>query len=336
MDGTWTPAWFHGVEWAPVLYARAEGGLSVWDPVRNHAVKAPNEIDRAIPQPYHFDLQHIWDGLESDGRLVSNGLLRDWASWYLMSAAGKPQRFDLLRHVLSKLSHPSEVMAPGDLRRLYLDDPRDYPTIDLPYGNVPVAHLSAGMRRVISLAYLIVWTWTEHEKACELLGRKPASRIVFLMDEVESHLHPRWQRHILPRLLEVLAGLGSGVQPQVFATTHSPMVLASIEPHFRPASDKLFLFELEQREVSLREVPWAKRGDAVSWLTSPIFGLEQARSAEAERAIEAAYDFMAGRTAELPEGLRTAEEIDRELRRLLPEQDKFWPRWIVAQERKSA
>jgi hypothetical protein len=156
------------------------------------------------------------------------------------------------------------------------------------------------------------------------------------MDEIESHLHPKWQRHILPKLLDVLTGLGPGIKPQVMATTHSPLVLASLEPHFREDEDKLFLFELRDRDVSLREVPWAKRGDAVSWLTSPIFGLEQARSPEAERAIEAAYDFMAGRLAELPEGLRSADQIDRELRRLLPDQDKFWPRWVVWQEKQTA
>ena len=75
----------------------------------------------------------------------------------------------------------------------------------------------------------------------------------------------------------MLEGLGSGVKPQVLMTTHSPMVLASLEPHFNLSKDKVFLFELLEKEVSLREVPWVKRGDAVSWLTSPIFGLEQAR-----------------------------------------------------------
>jgi len=45
---------------------------------------------------------------------------------------------------------------------------------------------------------------------------------------------------------------------------------------------------------------------------------------------------MAGRNAELPEGLATADEIDRELHRLLADQDKFWPRWVVYRERKIA
>jgi hypothetical protein len=109
-----------------------------------------------------------------------------------------------------------------------------------------------------------------------------------------------------------------------------------MEPHFKPARDKLFVFELNGTDVTVRELPWAKRGDAIGWLTSPVFGLEQARSIEAERAIEAAEALMRGETSALPDGLRTEEEIHRELMRLLPDQDRFWPRWIVRRERAGA
>jgi AAA domain, putative AbiEii toxin, Type IV TA system len=332
-DGLWRPAWLQKGAWAPVIYARANGSFSVWDPARHRPAQSSAEAELASPQPYHLDAHELWYGLELDGKLVCNGLIQDWTRWLLEAAGGSSSPYDLLRDVLRRLSHPGELMEPGKSRRLYLDDVRDYPTIDLPYGNVPVVHLSAGMRRVVSLSYLIVWAWTEHEQACQLLGWKPAERMVFLLDEVESHLHPEWQRHILPSLVEVLAGLGVGIKPQVLVTTHSPMVMASIEPHFDQARDKLFLFELLRDEVSLREVPWTKHGDAVGWLTSPIFGLEQARSPEAERAIAAAYDYVAGRRDKLPAGLTTEDEIDRELRRVLPDQDKFWPRWVVRRER---
>lgn len=283
------PEWIRGIGWTPVLYARADGASSVWDPARNYPIQASADSDRSDPRPYHFGPTELWDGLKLDGKPVCNGLIQDWGRWWLEAAAGRPSPFELLRDVLRRLSHPSEPMEPGEPRRLYLDDSRDYPTVDLPYGNVPLAHLSAGMKRIVSLAYLIAWSWTEHVKACEILGRKPAENIVFLLDEVESHLHPKWQRHILPRLLEVLSGLGAAVQPQLLVTTHSPMVLASLEPHFNPAKDKLFLFELEDaagkpahKEVSLDEHSWVKYGDAVGWLTSPIFGLKQARSPETE------------------------------------------------------
>jgi hypothetical protein len=320
----------------PVIYARADGGFSVWDPARNYLARPSQPDDVRWPVPYHFDVRDLWYGLERGDKTLSNGLIRDWTTWQLEARDDANHPFHLMAQLLRALSHPDEPMVPGSPVRLYHDDARRYPTVEVPYGSIPVIHASAGMKRILGLAYLLTWAWTEHVTESMLLGRTPAASIVLVMDEIESHLHPKWQRHILPKLLDVLTGLGPGIKPQVMATTHSPLVLASLEPHFREDEDKLFLFELRDRDVSLREVPWAKRGDAVSWLTSPIFGLEQARSPEAERAIEAAYDFMAGRLAELPEGLRSADQIDRELRRLLPDQDKFWPRWVVWQEKQTA
>ncbi len=38
----------------------------------------------------------------------------------------------------------------------------------MPYGmDVALIHASAGMRRIVTLAYLLVWTWQEHVAACE-------------------------------------------------------------------------------------------------------------------------------------------------------------------------
>ena len=67
---------------------------------------------------------------------------------------------------------------------------------------------------------------------------------------------------------------------------------------------------------------------ASSWLVSPMFGLDQARSLEAEQAIEAAEAWMRGiRT--LPKGLDSKKQIHASLQRLLPALDEFWPRWVV-------
>lgn len=92
---------------------------------------------------------------------------------------------------------------------------------------------------------------------------------MLLIDEVESHLHPRWQRSILPALLDVATTLNPQMHTQIITTTHSPLVLASVEPSFDEERDRLFLFELNEHvEVALREVPWAKQGDTVNWLVS--------------------------------------------------------------------
>ena len=52
------------------------------------------------------------------------------------------------------------------------------------------------------------------------MGRTPA---ILLIDEIENHLHPTWQRRVIPALLEHFPGL------QIFATTHSPFVVAGLK-----------------------------------------------------------------------------------------------------------
>ena len=46
---------------------------------------------------------------------------------------------------------------------------------------------------------------------------------VVLIDEIDLHLHPRWQREALPRLRKVFPKL------QLIVTTHSPQVLSGVE-----------------------------------------------------------------------------------------------------------
>ena len=48
-------------------------------------------------------------------------------------------------------------------------------------------------------------------------------RAILLIDEIENHLHPTWQRRVIPALLEHFPGL------QIFATTHSPFVVAGLK-----------------------------------------------------------------------------------------------------------
>src|SRR5690606_28961337 len=155
--------------------------------------------------------------------------------------------------------------------------------------DVALVHASAGMRRVAALAYLLVWTWREHRLASEQIGKPPAREIVFLIDEIECHLHPQWQRRIVPALLGVMQALTDQQVPvQVILATHSPLILASAEPAFDASRDAVFSIALRDQKASIKQEIWAKQGDVVNWLVSDAFGLRQARSVEAERAIEAA------------------------------------------------
>lgn len=329
------PTWLPGL--VPVLYIRPDGLFSVWDPARRLVSESANRLQTPLLDPavYHFTPAELWDGLKHDGTTVCNGLIQDWVTWQLEADGGQPEPFSLLREVLAKLSHPEEPMTPGKPVRLYLGDARKFPTIELPYETLPVVYASAGMKRIVGLAYLLTWMWTEHVQAAQMIGHEPADRLVVLIDEPEVHLHPKWQRHIVPALLGVAGDLGGGVRPQILLTTHSPLVLASLETRFDPQKDRLFSFDLREGEVTLERLPWVKHGDATGWLTSEIFDLRRGYSVEAERALNAGYDFMAGRRDRLPPGLDTRETIQRALERALPDQDPFWPEWNFQRQKQA-
>jgi hypothetical protein len=167
----------------------------------------------------------------------------------------------------------------------------------MPYGEVPVTHASAAIRRILALAYLLVWGWHEHRAASELLGEPPSESMTLLIDEVEAHLHPRWQRVILPAVLDVLSALGAPTATQVICVTHSPLVLASLEGRWHTEHDQLFVLDLvapngQPPRAALKRVEWTVRGDVNRWLTSEIFELGQPRSLEAEQVIEQAREIM--------------------------------------------
>ena len=317
-----------------ILYARIDGGFSLWDPERNYwrEGKSQEQAGSDRPDSFQFSKRQLWEGLnEESGKVICRGLLEDWETWRLKSNGA----FAMLATVLQDLSPGGRegTMRPGESVRLPDSGAREIPTLVLPYGSVPIHQTSAGIRRILSLAYMIVWAWTEHRVAAELRGRDRAQRIVLLWDEVEAHLHPQWQRTILPAVVGVLQRLlqeADGTELQVLATTHAPFVLASLETIFNPTTDQLFNLELDAAgKVRLETIPWAKQGDVVEWLRSPAFDMRSGYSREAERALQAAQSLLAGRNDQLPAGLRTREQIDAELKRSLAKDDPFWPRWLV-------
>ena len=313
-----------------VLYARADGGISVWDKARCTNNNSKNSEDSA--GVFNFTPEQIWNGLEKGKKVRCNGIIRDWNIWQYQ----KKDTFKIFSKVLKALSpETDEEMKPGKSIRLNVDDARSIPTVKLPYGMVPVTHLSSGMRRVLAFAYLMVWAWDEHREAVQLTNLSLADQLIILFDEVEAHLHPRWQRAFLPAVLDVVNLLQEGIDIQIVASTHAPLVLASVEPLFDKNRDQIVHVALDNGKVAAREIPWAKQGDTVNWLVSDVFGLKQARSREAEQAIEAAEAYMRDDLNILPAHLQDRDAIHKELKRVLAGHDPFWPRWIVKTEKDS-
>jgi hypothetical protein len=320
----WTSRSKSEVRGGLVVYARYDGSFAIWDASRVELLKTENN---EAPEWVFLTRENVWNGLSVSTRQrsvsVCNGLMNDWLLWQT-GGSRFADTFETFCFALSALSPDlhDQPLAPGEPTRIGIDT-RELPTLRMPYGEVPLIHASAGVKRIVALAYMLVWTWHEHLRASALIGQKPQRRLVIIIDEIEAHLHPLWQRLIVRSLMEVVRLLSNEVDAQLHIATHSPLVLASVEPFFEPERDGLHHLRLAGSDVRMEGLPFVKRGTADLWLMSDAFGLEQARSSEAEQAIE---DATALQLEDEPSPSQV-REVNQRLVRLLAHDDEFWPMW---------
>ncbi|EFC90928.1 MAG: AAA family ATPase [Synergistota bacterium] len=105
----------------------------------------------------------------------------------------------------------------------YHDVERDELIIVTDEGPMPFDHLSDGYRNMVAMVADIA------HRASRLnphLEEKAATRTkgIVLIDEIDLHLHPKWQRRVVSDLQEAFPEI------QFIATTHSPFIIQSLEP----------------------------------------------------------------------------------------------------------
>lgn len=321
-EQAWADKLGRPVNFGLVLYAMSDGSFALWDPHRNDwCAQSGVDAQKHVPA-YVFSPQEVWDGKPGESRtMLCNGLVQDWAGW--QKEDGAP--FNQLKRVLDVLSPSAkEKLVPGQLTRISLDDVRDIPTIRMSYQqDVPVLHASSGMRRILALAYFLVWAWEEHKQAAKQRGRQATKQITFLIDEVESHLHPSWQRRVVPALLAVMGELTKKAEVQLIAATHSPLIMASVEPLFDEGKDAWFDLDFERKKVVLRRRDFEKHGNASTWLISEAFDLKSDRAIKYESLIEQACKLL-----NKPQPKRSdISEMHGKLIQALGPRDEFLFRW---------
>ena len=94
----------------------------------------------------------------------------------------------------------------------YHEDPSEIPLY--------LGHLSSGTEGTLLWTRWLALKMLYYYEFAEDWHERPA---ILLIDEIENHLHPTWQRRVIPALLEHFPGL------QIFATTHSPFVVAGLK-----------------------------------------------------------------------------------------------------------
>ena len=112
--------------------------------------------------------------------------------------------------------------------------PADRPTVPEATGPKPIyaGDLSSGSQSVHLWIMWLAFKMLNHYEFARGWNEKPA---ILLIDEIENHLHPTWQRRVIPELRKYFPGL------QIFATTHSPFVVAGLragQVHMLKRDDK--------------------------------------------------------------------------------------------------
>ncbi len=139
----------------------------------------------------------------------------------------------------------------------------------------------------LSLGYRTLLTWMV-DLASRLFDRYPKSAnplaepAVVLVDEIDLHLHPRWQRTLL--------GFLSARFPntQFIATAHSPLVVQAA------ADANIVLLRRDGDHVVIdNDVERIKNWRVDQILTSELFGLESARPPQVSPALEERKKILA-------------------------------------------
>jgi predicted ATP-binding protein involved in virulence len=102
---------------------------------------------------------------------------------------------------------------------------------------------------------------------------------VVLIDELDLHLHPQWQRMLIPRLMEVFP------RCQFIASTHSPQIITHVQP------ESLFLIRSVGSEVWV-EKPTESYGKSANRVLEDLMGLETTRPTEVSSDLEKVFNFI--------------------------------------------
>ena len=100
---------------------------------------------------------------------------------------------------------------------------------------------------------------------------------VIIIDEIDLHLHPQWQRFVVPKLLEVFPNC------QFFISTHSPNIITHVQPES--------LHFMEQTEMGIKIHPVQESyGKNVDRILEDLMGLETTRPQEIAEALKYIYE----------------------------------------------
>lgn len=121
---------------------------------------------------------------------------------------------------------------------------------------------------------------------------------IVLIDEIDLHLHPKWQRMVVPRLLEVFPNC------QFLISTHSPHVITHVQP------ENLFLLQLREGQLSCSR-PAESYGKTVERVLEDLMGIETTRPDEVKNSLRHIFELIDQR--DFDDARVSIEQLEQEI-----------------------
>ena len=140
---------------------------------------------------------------------------------------------------------------------------------------LPLTYYSDGFRNLLFLIIDLVWRASQLNPWLTLNEIKEQVTGVVLIDEVDLHLHPRWQAKAIPYLQELFPNV------QFFITTHSPTVIANFS--------KGSLYVIDKKQINQCDEKYF--GKEVNYILKNILG-SPVRHAETQTKLDILFKMI--------------------------------------------
>jgi predicted ATP-binding protein involved in virulence len=170
-----------------------------------------------------------------------------------------------------------------------------------PYGWVRIDQLSFGYQTMVSwLVDLTRRLYTRYPNSNDPIA-EPA---IALVDEIDLHLHPKWQQTVMDYLSDRF------VNTQFIVTAHSPLIIQS-----QRATNVILLERIGEKVVARQDLNEIKKWRVDQILASDLFGLKRTRAPEIEKLYDERSTLL-GNARLTAEQKRRLAELNRQIEQL--------------------
>lgn len=176
--------------------------------------------------------------------------------------------------------------------------------------------LPDGLRSLISwiadlLGKVDLLKWEDNSSIFE-------KNLILLLDEIEIHLHPAWQRKVLPVVQKLFKN------SQIFISTHSPFVINSVDDAW------VYKLELENGKARVSDVVKSEDGFSYRYVLREIFGITEQFGVGVQKDLDKFYEL---RDKVLENGSKTSQKDFLKLAKALAEQSEELNRIVQSELR---